>query len=45
MVASTTIEGEGNVGGIVAKHAYSVIGVYNLDGVKIAKVRNPWGRV
>ena len=45
MVSSTTIEGEGYVGGIVPKHAYSLIGAYNFNGVKIAKVRNPWGKI
>ena len=29
--------------GIVAGHAYSLLQVYNIKGVKLYKIRNPWG--
>lgn len=33
-----------NSRGIVPSHAYSVIGAYEIDGEKILKLRNPWGK-
>lgn len=29
--------------GIVEGHAYSLLAVYNINGVKLYKIRNPWG--
>jgi hypothetical protein len=29
--------------GIVQGHAYSVLDVFELDGVKLLQLRNPWG--
>jgi len=52
MVSSSTIghdekdkEGEHNINGIITNHAYSVIGAYDFQEVRLAKVRNPWGRI
>jgi len=30
--------------GIVAGHAYSIISAYEVDGNRILKIRNPWGK-
>jgi hypothetical protein len=30
--------------GIVDSHEYSLIGAYNINGLRLAKVRNPWGK-
>lgn len=30
--------------GIVKEHAYSLIGAYNINGTKLCKIRNPWGK-
>ena len=30
--------------GIVPQHAYSVLGVYKYNNLKIFKIRNPWGK-
>jgi len=40
MVASST----NSAPGIVDEHAYSLIGVYNINGVKLCKIRNPWAK-
>ncbi len=29
--------------GLVQSHAYTVISCYNIDGLKLMKIRNPWG--
>jgi hypothetical protein len=29
--------------GMVPNHVYSLLGIYNLDGVTVIKIRNPWG--
>lgn len=29
--------------GIVSGHAYSLISVYEINGVQLLKIRNPWG--
>lgn len=44
MTTSSCVEGKDNTDGIVPNHAYSMIGVYNINGVKVAKIRNPWGK-
>jgi hypothetical protein len=31
-------------GGIVQGHAYTLIGVYEVKGIKLVKLRNPWGK-
>ena len=30
--------------GLISGHAYAVIDVYNNHGIKLVKVRNPWGQ-
>lgn len=30
--------------GIVTGHAYSVLQVYEADGLRLVELRNPWGR-
>lgn len=46
MTTSSSANGNGDevVDGIVPNHAYSLIGVYNLNGIKLAKIRNPWAK-
>ena len=44
MTTSSTVSEAEAVDGIVPNHAYSLIGVYNIKGVKIAKIRNPWAK-
>jgi hypothetical protein len=29
--------------GIISGHAYSLLQLYNFNGVKLYKIRNPWG--
>ncbi|BFU22619.1 calpain family cysteine protease, putative [Entamoeba histolytica HM-1:IMSS-B] len=29
--------------GLVENHAYTLIGAYEVDGIKLLKIRNPWG--
>jgi len=46
---STDVVGEGTAGesvsscGVVAGHAYSLLGVAEYEGTKLAQLRNPWG--
>ena len=30
--------------GLVSGHAYSVIGAFEVEGVTLIKMRNPWGK-
>jgi hypothetical protein len=45
---STDVVGEGTAGesvsscGVVAGHAYSLLGVAEYEGTKLAQLRNPW---
>ncbi len=34
---------EGKNSGIVSGHAYSCIGIYEYNGDRLLKIRNPWG--
>jgi calpain-15 len=29
--------------GVISKHAYAVLGLYDINGEKLLKLRNPWG--
>lgn len=44
MTTSSTGNEEEVVDGIVSNHSYSLIGAYNIKGVKLAKIRNPWAK-
>ena len=47
MGAGTSGEGNHNVSndcGIAKSHAYTIIGVFIMDGEKMIMMRNPWGR-
>ncbi len=43
MVASS-LSGDHIPPGIVQEHAYSLIGLFNINGVRLCKLRNPWGK-
>ena len=34
---------ENTPNGIVSGHAYSLLEIYNINGLKLLKIRNPWG--
>ena len=47
MGAGTSGDGNHNVSndcGIAKSHAYTIIGVFIMDGEKMIMMRNPWGR-
>lgn len=44
MTTTSRSEEENQTPGLVAEHAYSLIGAYNINGVKLSKIRNPWGK-
>lgn len=44
IMTASTIKGVQIPPGIVEEHAYSLIGAYNINGVRICKLRNPWGK-
>lgn len=44
VVATTRTGAHYTNSGIVQSHAYTVLGVFEKDGVKYVQLRNPWGR-
>ena len=44
MMASTSYGEHSDDRGIVSGHAYTVISVHEAEGIKLMRVRNPWGK-
>ncbi len=43
MIAATTYTDVVKEEGLVANHAYSIISTFNVNGIKLVKLRNTWG--
>jgi calpain-15 len=44
LATSNTLENENDGCGIISNHGYTVISVYEIDGLRLLKLRNPWGK-
>ena len=44
-VGASDREEDASAGGIVQSHAYSILGLVDVDGHQLVHVRNPWGRM
>ena len=44
MMACTSYGEHSDDRGIVSGHAYTVISVHEAEGIKLMRVRNPWGK-
>jgi len=42
-VSDEDYQGEHASKGLATNHAYTLIGAYDTSGVRLVKIRNPWG--